>query len=46
MIGRDGSLQGSRGFTHGFVSGKFDQHGISFHGYRFILQNTGRSCCA
>jgi len=26
VIGLDGSLQGSRSFTHGFVCGYFDQH--------------------
>jgi hypothetical protein len=30
VIGLDCSLQGSRSFTHGFVSGQFDQHSYSF----------------
>ena len=30
VIGLDGSLQGNGSFTHGFVSGYFDQHGFLF----------------
>jgi hypothetical protein len=30
VIGLDGSLQGSRSVTHGFVRGYFDQHGFPF----------------
>jgi hypothetical protein len=29
VIGLDGSMQGSRNFTHGFVCGYFDQHGFT-----------------